>query len=258
MELLGTVAQLWRYPVKSFQGEQVERLELRSGGAAGDRALAVVDPAAKKVLSAKRFPALLMASARLVDGGESDDHDVILTLPDGSQHEASDPKVHTALSAWLDIDVRLAPPPADVVFPMEMHTGMSDESTPIFDWPGPQGTWLDLADAHWLTTASLASAAALHPEGNWDVRRFRPTALIDTAASGWPEDTWTAIELGTVHSDVFMPTPRCTMPSRAQPDLAVDKAIGTTIRDRHDNNLGVYASVALGGAVAVGDTVCSR
>ena len=256
MELLGTVSQLWRYPVKSFQGEQVERLELRPGGAVGDRLFGVVDPAAKKVLSAKRYPALLMASARLLHDGN--DTDVILTLPDGSEHEATDPALHATLSAWLDHEVRLEPPPVDVVFPMEMHTGMSDESTPIFDWPGPPGTWLDLADVHWLTTASLASAEALHPEGDWDVRRFRPTALIESADEGWPEDSWTAIELGGVHSDVLMPTPRCTMPSRAQPGLEIDRTIGTTIRDRHDNNLGVYATIALGGAVVVGDTVYSR
>lgn len=251
-ETLGTVTQMWRYPVKSFQGEQVDHLDLASGGAAGDRLLAVVDPAAKKVLSAKRYPALLMASARL------DGEGVVLTLPDGSEHSASDPQVHEALSAWLDQDVRLQAPPTDVVFPMEMHTGMSDESTPIFDWPGPEGTWLDLADVHWLTTASLAAAAALAPDGVWDIRRFRPTALIDTSTSGWAEDSWGSIAVGPVHSDVFMPTPRCTMPSRAQPGLERDLAIGTTIRDQHANNLGVYASITLGGRVSVGDTVCAR
>ena len=252
MEHLGTVAQLWRYPIKSFQGERVDRLELQPGGAIGDRGLAIIDPAARKVLTGKRYPALLMASARL------DRTDVILTLPDGSEHAASDPKVHVALSTWLGLDVRLAVPPTDVVFPMEMHTGMSDDSTPIFDWPGPQGTWLDLGDAHWLTSASLASAAALHPEGDWDVRRFRPTALIESTSDGWPEEQWTAIEVGTAQSDVFMPAPRCTMPSRAQRGFGIDRTIGTTIRDHHDNNLGVYASITLGGAVAVGDTVYAR
>jgi uncharacterized protein YcbX len=251
MQQVGAVAQLWRYPVKSFQGEQVERLDIAPGGATGDRTLAVVDPAAKKVLSGKRYPALLMASARL-DKGE-----VVVTLPDSSVHEASDPKVHAALSAWLDLDVRLEPPPADGVFPMEMHTGMSDDTTAIFDWPGPPGTWLDLADAHWLTTASLAAAAALHPDGAWDVRRFRPTALVEVTGEGWVEDGWSTIDLGAVGSEVIMPTPRCTMPSRAQPGFAVDKAIGTTIRDRHDNNLGVYASITRAGSVAVGDTVCA-
>jgi uncharacterized protein len=246
---VGTVAQVWRYPVKSLQGEQVERLEIGPGGAKGDRTLAIVDPAAGKVLSAKRHAQLLMASARL------DGEDVVLTLPDGAQLEAGDPGVHAALSAWLDHEVRLEPPPADGVFPMEMYSGMSDEDTPIFDWPGPQGTWLDLADAHWLTTASLAAASALHPDGGWDVRRFRPTALIEAAEDGFVEDAWSAIEVGSVTSDIFMPTPRCSMPSRAQPGLERDKAIGTTIRDGHENNLGVYASISRAGSLAVGDTV---
>lgn len=252
METLGTVAQLWRYPVKSFQGEQVDSLEIDAGGAAGDRTLAVVDPAAGKVLSAKRWADLLLASAR-VDGD-----DVVIALPDGAEHRASDPGVHVALSAWLGQEVRLEPPPAEGSLPMEMYTGMSDEDTPLFDWPGPPGTWLDLADAHWLTTASLAAAAARHPEGTWDVRRFRPTALIDAPSTGWPEDTWTTIALGEVHSDILMPTMRCSMPSRAQPGLDQDKTIGTTIRDQHENNLGVYAAIARGGTLHVGDTVNAR
>ncbi len=252
MEILGTIAQLWRYPVKSFQGEQVDSLAIHAGGAAGDRTLAVVDPVAGKVLAAKRWADLLLASAR-VDGD-----DVVITLPDGTEHAASDPGVHGALSAWLGREVRLEPPPLDGSLPMEMYTGMSDEDTPLFDWPGPPGTWLDLADAHWLTTASLAAAADLHPEGVWDVRRFRPTALIDTAATGWVEDTWTTIALGEVHSDILMPTMRCSMPSRAQPGFERDKAIGTTIRDQHENNLGVYAAIALGGTLHVGDTVNPR
>ena len=252
MDVVGRVAQLWRYPVKSMQGEQVERLDLAPGGAAADRILAVVDLAARKVLSGKRWPDLMMAAARL------DGEDVVVTLPDGREHRAGDPGIHDALSAWLDHDVRLEAPPAEGVFPMEMHTGMSDESTPIFDWPGPEGTWLDLADVHWLTTASLRAATALHPDGRWEVRRFRPTALIDVDGDAFVEDTWSAVQLGTVRSDVLMPTPRCTMPSRAQPGLARDDAIGTTLRDGHDNNLGVYASVTEAGSLCVGDTVCAH
>ena len=249
MDPVGTVAQLWRSPVKSFQGEQVERLEIATGGALGDRTLAVVDPAARKVLSAKRWPDLLHGSAR------RQGDDVVLTLPDGSEHLASDPGVHAALSAWLDHEVRLEAPPAEGVYPMEMHTGMSDEDTPLFDWPGPPGTWVDLADAHWLTTASLRAIAGEHPEGDWDVRRFRPTALIEASEDGFVEDAWVEVALGPVRSNVLMPTPRCSMPSRAQPGLARDKAIGTTIRDHHDNNLGLYASITEGGTVTVGDTV---
>jgi uncharacterized protein YcbX len=249
MEQVGTVVQVWRYPVKSFQGEAVDALELGPGGAVGDRTLAVVDPAAGKVLSAKRHADLFMAAAR-TDGDR-----IVLTLPDGVEHAADDPGVHDALSAWLDLDVRLEAPPVDGVYPMEMYSGMSDEDSPVFDWPGPPGTWLDLADAHWLTTASLAAIAGAHPDGEWDVRRFRPTALIETAASGFAEEAWSSIQAGTVVTEVIMATPRCSMPSRAQPGLRRDRAIGTTIRDANSNNLGVYASVTQSGTVRVGDSV---
>jgi uncharacterized protein YcbX len=248
VETVGTINQLWRYPVKSMQGERVETLEVAAGGAVGDRTLAVVDPAAGKVLSAKRWADLLLASARV----EGDD--VVVTLPDGSEHAASDPGVHDALSAWLDKDVRLAAPVEGEALPMEMYSGMSDEDTPVFDWAGPPGTWLDLADAHWLTTSSLTAAAGLH-DGQWDVRRFRPTALIETPAEGFVEDTWGDLELGEVGSTVLMPTMRCSMPSRAQPGLDRDKAIGTTLRDQHSNNLGVYASITKGGTLRLGDSV---
>lgn len=249
MEPVGTVTQVWRYPVKSLQGERVDSLELAPGGAVGDRTLAIVDPAAGKVLTGKRHADLLLASSRL-DGSR-----VVVTLPDGSEHAADDADIHDVLSGWLGRPVRLEPPPADGVLPMEMHEGWCDEDTPVFDWPGPPGTWLDLADAHWLTTASLTAIAAAHPEGDWDVRRFRPTALIDVAATGFVEERWSQARVGGVVTDVFMPAPRCSMPSRAQTGLPRDTAIGTTIRDANANNLGVYAAVTEGGIVRVGDSV---
>jgi uncharacterized protein len=232
-----SVAQLWRYPVKSMQGERVDEIHIAPGGATGDRRLAVVDPAARKVLSAKRYADLLMASAR------TDGDAIVVALPTGAELAADDPKVHGALSEWLGMDVRLEPPPTDAVFPMEMYTGMSDESSPLFDWPGPPGTWLDLADAHFLTTASL---------GDWDVRRFRPTALIESTET---EEGWSSVALGSVEAKVIMPTPRCSMPSRAQPGIERDLSVGTTIRDTRGNNLGVYCSITRAGVIAVGDTV---
>jgi uncharacterized protein YcbX len=247
--MTNTVAELWRYPVKSMQGERVETLELAPGGAVGDRLLAVVDHGAAKVLSAKRYADLLMASAR------TEGERIVVSLPTGDEFASDDPKVHAALSEWLGKDVRLDAPPSDAVYPMEMYTGMSDETTPLFDWGGPPGTWLDLADAHFLTNASLRAAAALHPDGDWNVRRFRPYALIDTNDEGFVEDDWKTVALGTVEAKVIMQTPRCSMPSRAQPGIERDMKIGTTIRDGNNNNLGVYCSITQPGTIAVGDAV---
>jgi uncharacterized protein YcbX len=244
-----SVAELWRYPVKSFQGESVEQIDIGPGGVVGGRALAVVDPAAGKVLSAKRYASLLDASARY-EGDE-----IVLTLPDGNDHAAGDPGVHDALSAWLDHEVRLEAPPVEGVYPMEMYTGMSDEDTPLFDWPGPPGTWLDLADGHFLTTASLRAAAALYPDGDWNVRRFRPDAVIAADGDDFVEETWASLTLGGAAANVLMPTMRCSMPSRAQPGIERDKKIGTTIRDGNANNLGIYCAVTTPGTISVGDPV---
>ena len=191
MTEVGTVAQLWRYPVKSFQGEPVDELTIGPGGAGGDRILAVVDPAAKKVLSAKRYADLLLASARL-DGDR-----VVLTLPDGAEHASDDPGVHDALSAWLDKDVRLEPPPADEAYPMEMYTGMSDEDTPLFDWTGPA--------RHLGRPGRLPLG---HHREPGDDRRRAPGRRSGTSAAsartgssrppptGYPEEGWPTFELG--------------------------------------------------------------
>jgi uncharacterized protein YcbX len=246
---VGTVKELWRYPVKSFQGERVDELALAPGGAAGDRVLAVVDPAAQKVLSAKRYADLLLAAARL-EGNR-----VIVTLPDGREHASDDADVHDLLSDWLGLRVRLEAPPADAVYPMEMYTGMSDEDTPLFDWPGPPGRWHDLADSHWVTTASIGSIAGEHPGGEWDVRRFRPTGLLEVDGDGYPEEGWSTVDIGEAAVELLMATPRCSMPSRAQPGLERNKAVGTTIRDANANNLGIYATITRSGTVRVGDSV---
>ena len=77
------------------------------------------------------------------------------------------------------------------------------------------------------------------------------TALVDTSGTGFVEEGWASVQAGAVVSEVVMATPRCSMPSRAQPGLERDVAIGTTIRDANANNLGVYATVTQGGTVRV-------
>ena len=46
---LGTVVALWRYPVKSMLGEELNAAEVTQRGLLGDRAFALVDPATGKV-----------------------------------------------------------------------------------------------------------------------------------------------------------------------------------------------------------------
>ncbi len=253
-DVVGRVGQLWRFPVKSMQGAPVEDIDLGTGGVAGDRGWAVADPAAGKVLSAKRWPALLMAAAATEADGT-----VVITLPDGTTHAAGEPATDEALSAYLDHPVRVIRPPAGEGMPYELPTEAWDDSSPSWEFPGPPGgPFVDLAAAHLLTTASLRAAAELHPEGAWDVRRFRPTALIEADGDGFVEDAWVGTPVGLGGSAVlnpFMPTVRCALPTRAQPDLPRDVGIATTLNRHHDLNLGVYCAVDRPGTVRVGDPV---
>jgi MOSC N-terminal beta barrel domain len=51
--LLGSIVSLWRYPVKSMLGEELNAAEVTKAGLRGDRAYALVDSSDGKVVSAK-------------------------------------------------------------------------------------------------------------------------------------------------------------------------------------------------------------
>lgn len=249
--MLGTIDRLYRYPVKSMQGEVVERLDFDESGAAGDRRLGVVEVASGRVLSAKRYPALLEAAATTTD------HGVEVALPSGTTFAADDPDVHAALSAWLGAEVGLQAAATDAGGTYVMGVDPVDDDAGTFEFTGPPGTFADLATAHFLSSASLDAAAAFYPEGEWDVRRFRPTALVVGAGAGFAEDGWVGLTIhaGSAAFNVVMPTIRCAMPTRAQPGLRRDADISRTLSRDHGNNLGVYCWVATGGTLTTGDTI---
>lgn len=253
---LATVRELWRFPVKSMQGERVGAAVLGPAGLDGDRRYALRRSDTGQVLSAKRYGELLQAAASTdADGG------VRIRLPDGTELAATDPSVHQALSDFLGLDVRLEAAAADEPAAYQMAVDPLDEGAPVIEIPCPPGTFLDAAAAHLLTTASLEAARRLHPDGEWDVRRFRPTALLEAddpeASDGFAEDGWIGEELwlGEATLTVFAPTVRCAMPTRPQPGLASDPDIARTTRDHHGSNLGVYAAVSSPGEVAEGDSL---
>ena len=50
---VASVVSLWRYPVKSMMGEELNAADVTERGLLGDRAYALVDPSNGKVVSAK-------------------------------------------------------------------------------------------------------------------------------------------------------------------------------------------------------------
>src|ERR1043166_7472890 len=82
---LGRVIEIWRYPVKSMGGEQLERCALGKLGIPGDRGWAVRDEAAGEIRGAKKLPALLLLATRYLEepAGERIPSAEI-TFPDGA------------------------------------------------------------------------------------------------------------------------------------------------------------------------------
>ena len=67
--VLGTIAAIYRYPVKSMAGEALAAATIGERGVQGDRAYAIFDALERRVASAKqvaKFPGLLEFSSRFV------------------------------------------------------------------------------------------------------------------------------------------------------------------------------------------------
>src|SRR2546430_8937642 len=106
----GSVVGLWRYPVKSMMGEELNAAEVTERGLVGDRRYAVVEPATGKIAGAKsprKWGSFFDFRAEYVEPprSESELPDVRLTLPDGSVVTSDAPDLEQTLSNALGRDV---------------------------------------------------------------------------------------------------------------------------------------------------------
>lgn len=137
----------------------------------------------------------------------------------------------------------------------EYFADATDDTSDAIEWTMPVGRYVDAAPVLVLTTASLRTAAALHPNGEWDPRRFRPNLLIDLEGEGWVEDQWIdrPLRVGTASFSPTQPCTRCTMVTRPQPGLGADVDVFRTLARHHRGHFGVWSDVITPGNVRVGD-----
>jgi uncharacterized protein len=231
------VVELWRFPVKSLQGEVLDVAEITTEGIAGDRGYALFDLDTGFGLTARRVPELLFASARSTDDG------VEICLPDGSV--SSD---DAALSAWLGRRVALRSAADVMTREYENPLDFEDEaSSAWFPFEGAVGPFHDSR----RTRVSLVSTGTI---GDWDRRRFRANVVVD----GDGEDAFvgSTITIGDTRLDVGKRIDRCVMTTRPQPDgIDRDLDVLRTIHRTRDGCLAVGALVAQPGTVRIGDAV---
>ena len=245
------VVELWRHPVKSLRGEALDEAVIEDNGLAGDRRWGIVDRDTGMVLTARRVPPLLLASARLAGDG------VEITLPDGEVLGAPSPQTDAALSTWIGRPVNVVHADAIDRGVGEYFADATDDTSPAISWTMPQGRFVDALPLLVLTTASLRAGRALHPEGVWATRRFRPNIVVDVEGDGFVEDAWCGhpVSIGGTVVQPVVPCERCTMVTRPQPGLERDLDVFKVLARNHGKNFGVWTAVQTPGVVRVGDEV---
>ena len=234
MSIVGRVREIWRYPVKSIGGEELDRCDVGLRGIHGDRGWALRDEQAGKVHGGKTLPKLMQCHARYLDDPKAEEiPHVEVSLPDGTKLRSDDRRTSERLSEFLGRRVTL--------------------------WTVDPATYVDVSSLSLLTTASITTLSALNPQSRLDVRRFRPNFYVETPkdSEGFVELEWSgkALEIGALRVNCKSPAPRCGMTTYEQPGLPEDPSILRTIVRQADHNVGIYASPACSGSVSVDDPV---
>lgn len=225
-----TVIELWRYPVKSLLGEQMDTAELERRGVRGDRRFAVADRQGKlgSGKTTRRFRLLrdLFDLRAYTDGDRT-----LVALPDGRELEIGD----------AELDAFLSERYGDRLQVLEETTVPHHDAAPL----------------HLLTTASLRWLRRRLPASEIDRRRFRPNMLLEVDGEELVEDCWVGrrLALGSAVVQILERTERCVMTTNAQEELTKDPAVLRAVTQLNDVCFGVFAAVAQPGLVRVGDAL---
>jgi uncharacterized protein YcbX len=234
------VLELWRYPVKSLQGERLTEAAVDALGIAADRRWALFDRDTGLGLTARRVPELLFGASRLREDGGVD-----VVLPDGTVTTDE-----TALSDWLGrrVELRAATDRGDAVPTYEAPADdLAPDPTEWMQWEGAPGPFHDSPRIR----LSLVTTGTL---GTWDRRRFRANVVLD--GQGEDELLGREANLGEVRLRFGVGISRCVMTTRPQAGgVARDTSVLKTIHRERDGLLAVRAAVLTPGVVRTGDVL---
>jgi uncharacterized protein YcbX len=272
----GSVVSLWRYPVKSMMGEELNATSVTDCGLLGDRAYALIDQSTGKVASAKhprKWGKLFDCRAAFIDpplpGMQLPP--VGITLPDGTVVTSEQDNVHAFLSGVLEREVTLTTMRPES--PSVERIDALDPAETILDIGAfmMKGRFSDYAAVHLLTTAAIDRLRELYPQGRFEVRRFRLNIVVEPASGqkDFVENAWVGhtLALGDeVRLCITDPCPRCVMTTLAQGDLPRDLGILRTVAQHNQVSIpalggealprvGVCAFVIQGGTIRRGDPV---
>jgi len=245
------IAEIWRYPVKSMLGEQIDHANVGPGGIHGDRRWAVVDRGSGVSLSAKRYADLLSCRAWTSDG------EVMIRIPDRREYPAGSAEVARALSDLLGRQVTTRSAEATETIRHEFPTTITEGEGKPFLYEPETKAFFDCAPLQLLTTGTLVELQRLLPASVIHPVRFRPNFLIETKETGFVENDWVNndVTLGSLRCQVYDDTRRCIMVALGQGDLPRDTDVIRTILTSNVGRAGVALKTEDSGLVRKGATV---
>ena len=257
MSIIGKVDSLWRYPVKSMRGEELEEAFAGYSGIYGDRLFAFGSSASPKgfpYFTAREQTKLLQyrprfrypdKAARPINLSEAESMGanpvsanpselvVDVKTPDGRTLAIDDPALMTMVRADIDEKHQL--------------TLMRSERA--------------MTDCRPFSMFSLQSARQLAEETGtpMDKRRFRANVYVDlTSAQGFAENDYVgrSLRIGPkVVVTILERDPRCMMITLDPDTGEKTPAILKKVAQAHDGMAGVYGAVMVEGMLHKGDPV---
>ena len=259
--IMPKVTALYRYPVKGFTPESVERLTVLPGGrVAGDRVLnfRFADAPVADTAWCRKYHGVVLANtpglARL--NVQFDERAQRLTicsknklLADGSLDEAGRRRLVDAITGYVlsleDNPLQGQP----LRLPLRL---VGDGTTPHY-----QDNEAGQVTLH--SRESLTSAGVALGDANLNELRFRHNIVIDGVAA-WEEQSWVGgrLRVGEVAFETVVPKVRCLAthanPLTGERDLQVMQMLMKMFAQR-EPTFGVGMLSEAGGEIRVGDTV---
>ncbi|MCC1495231.1 MOSC domain-containing protein [Alcanivorax sp. 1008] len=279
---VGTVKELWRYPVKSMEGTQLEEGIIGKEGMLGDRNWALRDESVGELTTVRKMPKLLkFRVAYDEEPSIGKVPHITIGLPDGLSVSSSDENINEKLSDAIGKPVSLWPlqpktnlkhyrlkvPAGAAAMKKQFATKELPDMSSV-TWrlmmelaifATPLGRYHDVYPLHLLTTSSLEKLKQLEPDGDFCTERFRPNLVIDTGADNndFEEFQWVEgkLYIGDTILKVVSRTVRCSMPAQPQVTIKKDAKVLRTLEAHTQRHLGVNISVIKPGIIRVGDAV---
>jgi uncharacterized protein len=229
--LVGRVAGLWRYPVKSMAAESLAEGDVSWHGFGGDRRWAFVRDGSQQ----SGFPWLTLRERgdmghyrpSFVEPARPDKSATVVHTPSGALFDVTDPAL--AAELWPD------------------GARVIRQDRGVFDtFP------LSL-----ITTQTIARLGEL-VGARLGVERFRPNLLIEAADEApFAEDDWVScvLRIGSVRLRVDKRDGRCAVITIDPASTERNPEILRTVAQHRQGCLGVYGSTVEPGRIAVGDGV---